>query len=102
MTHVILRKIAASRCPEAPSAPPGSPDVAADDPTRSLPVDYELEGHLLAPLEVGGVIRLLRFRRNEVSALGLFESSAIVAVREPFVETRNSIYHVQVCRVCAA
>lgn len=94
-THVVIRKIASSRCPRVPAAPRQS-DQEANDPTRSLPVDYEMEGHLLAPLAVGGTIRLQRIRRNQVQAAGQFESSGIVAIREPFVETRNSIYLVEV------
>lgn len=96
MNHVIVRKIAISRNPVAPAAPPDLWDQEAHALARSLPIDYEMEGHLLEPLRVGGIIRLRRFRRNHVRADGHFESSEIVAIREPLVETRNSIYLVEV------
>lgn len=96
MNHVFVRKIAISRNPVAPAAPPELWDQDAQALTRSLPIDYEMEGHLLEPLCVGGIIRLRRFRRNHVRADGHFESSEIVAIREPFVETRNSIYLIEV------
>lgn len=96
MSHVIVRKIAISRNPVAPAAPPGLWDQEAHALARSLPIDYEMEGHLLEPVRVDGIIRLRRFRRNDVRADGYFESSEIVAIREPFVETRNSIYLVEV------
>lgn len=92
--HVIIRKIGTSRAPDAPAAAPGQLDQEASNPTHSLPIDYEMEGHLLEPIAIGRTIRLRRFRRNDVLADGLFESSEVVAIREPFVETRNSIYRV--------
>jgi len=94
MTYVIVRKIAASRCPDVPAAPPGPLDRPAVSPLHSLPIDYEMEGYLFEPLRIGGIIRLHRIRRNQVIASGKFESSPIVALRDPFVETRNSIYHI--------
>lgn len=96
MTHVILRKIGISPRPDVPAAPPGLEDQPADSPHHSLPLDYEMEGDLLEPLQIGRTIRLRRYRRNHVKIDGNFESTPIVAIREPFVETRNSIYLVKI------
>jgi hypothetical protein len=63
----------------------------------SLPVDYELQGVLMAPVRVGGQIHVFRTWRNGVEADGFFESTPIVKIRKPsLVETFNSVYRVSV------
>ena len=70
--------------------------------TGSLPVDYELEGVLLAPLIVGGRIQAYRTSRNGIKADGLFESTAIVRIRKgSLVETINSVYRVLTLSIAA-
>jgi len=67
------------------------------DNKGSLPVDYELQGVLLAPVRVGGQIHVFRTCRNGVRADGFFYSTPIVKIREPsLVETFNSVYRVSV------
>ena len=56
---------------------------------KSLPVDYELEGTLLAPVRLGQQLVVFRHNRNGVAALGLFCSSP---VEEIMVVTGNSVY----------
>ncbi len=68
---------------------------APGDPNNrgSLPVDYEFQGILLAPVRVGGQIHVYRTWRNGVKADGFYESTPIVSILEGFmVETFNSIY----------
>ncbi|MDO8539239.1 MAG: hypothetical protein Q7S40_02275 [Opitutaceae bacterium] len=56
---------------------------------KSLPVDYELEGTLLAPVRLGQQLVVFRHNRNGVAALGIFCSSP---VEEIMVVTGNSVY----------
>lgn len=69
--------------------------------TDSLPVDYEIEGYLLGPVEVGGRLHVLRTRRNGIGCLGEFLSTVIQAVDIESeselacrLTTLNSIYRV--------
>ncbi|XHR27227.1 MAG: hypothetical protein ACFUZC_14900 [Chthoniobacteraceae bacterium] len=63
---------------------------------KSLPVDYELTGELLAPPRIGEGLMVFRETRNGVRAEGLFTTSPIVegekcgeALR---LVTGNSVY----------
>jgi hypothetical protein len=60
----------------------------------SLPVDYELEGRLDAPLEIGKPISLLRHKRNGVRIFGITTTSYVKAMYldQGLIETENSIY----------
>jgi hypothetical protein len=60
----------------------------------SLPVDYQMRGYLLKPVEVGGLIVLFRLWRNGVTSDGIFTSSPIMSVKGDLVETFNSIYRI--------
>jgi len=96
-TTVVIRKLSACSSPVAEPTSwddwvPGGPDNLG-----SLPVDYELRGILLAPINVGGQIHVYRTWRNGVEADGFFASTTIVSVlSESMVETFNSIYRVSI------
>jgi len=92
-TNVLIRKLSACKNPVTePSSwtdwvPGGSNNCA------SLPVDYELRGILLEPVNVGGKIHAFRTWRNGVEADGFFASTTIVRILSGSkVETFNSIY----------
>jgi hypothetical protein len=61
----------------------------------SLPVDYVLVGTLIEPPRVGGRVRILRFQRNGVDALGLFESTIVTQVTFDGFTTCNSVYRMR-------
>ena len=91
---VIVRKI--DRC-KSPVCEPGdfaTWNFGGDNGHLSLPVKYEMEGTLLAPLQVGGNIKLHRTRRNDVVAEGAFTSSPIMRIEGDLVETYNSLYRI--------
>jgi len=63
------------------------------DNQGSLPVDYELEGILFEPIELGQHLCVLREARNGVRVDGSFISTTIVAIDLPDkVVTMNSVY----------
>src|SRR5882672_9184799 len=94
--HVSLRKLS-----EAPNArcksalwrefTPG----AEGDGRESLPVAYELEGELLAPITLGCPMRIFRTKRNGVEVDGMFTSSPVQAMDAGWVRTENSLYRVR-------
>lgn len=59
---------------------------------KSLSVDYEFEGTLLAPILLGKQLIAFRHNRNGVPALGLFCSSP---VEEIVLVARNSVYRLR-------
>ena len=59
---------------------------------KALPVDYEFEGTLLAPIVLGQQVIALRHDRNGVPALGLICSTA---VEEIVLVTRNCVYRLR-------
>ena len=58
---------------------------------QSLPIDYELEGTLLAPILLGRQLEVSRNKRNGVVTDGHFSSTNVVEI---VVVTRNSIYRI--------
>jgi hypothetical protein len=60
----------------------------------SLPVDYEIEGILLADVEVGGSVYVARAVPS--GAIRLFSSTPVVSVTQNGFATANSIYRVEV------
>ena len=61
----------------------------------SLPMQYFLRGFLLAPVEFGLPLRILRIHRNDVDTLGIFTSTDICEIKDgQTVETFNSIYRI--------
>jgi len=59
---------------------------------ESLPVAYELDGKLLAPLTLGQPIRIRRTARNGVICDGDFTSSPVQEIGTDWVRTENSVY----------
>lgn len=55
-------------------------------------VGYWLEGNLLTPMSVGGVLWVDRKVRNGESVEGYFRSSPIIKIDGKEVHTNNSVY----------
>lgn len=65
------------------------------DNQGGIPIDYEIEGILLEPIEVHGNLFVARHLRNGVRADGFFVSTMIVELDSPDrIVTRNSIYSI--------
>ncbi len=93
---VRLVKLAETPDLESPAAEwesyvPGEPGEG----TAPLPVNYELEGELTAPIVVGRQICILRRIRCGVAVGGLFLSSEVVLIEEGMVATLNSVYRIE-------
>lgn len=58
----------------------------------SLPVEYEIEGELAAPIEVGKSVLVFRDRRNGKKADGIFQTTKVLEVTPEGFRTRNSVY----------
>lgn len=58
----------------------------------SLPVEYEIEGELSAPIEVGKSVLVFRDKRNGKKANGIFQTSEVLEVALNGFRTRNSVY----------
>ena len=63
-------------------------------PGFSLPIGYELQGQLSAPIVIGECIVVLRTHRNGEEVLGWFRSTVIREIQGAEVTTTNSVYHV--------
>jgi hypothetical protein len=65
----------------------------------SLPLDYEVKGHLVYPVRVGDTIFVRRTERNGVKSDGVFVSSVIKRIKEgkkhTLAMTRNSVYVIE-------
>jgi len=61
----------------------------------SLPVDYLLVGELIEPPVVGSEVVILRFIRNGIEDLGIFRSTAVVALTADGFATLNSVYRLE-------
>lgn len=102
-TFVEMCKVSASARPMVESGEWERWVIGSADNAGSLPVGYAMHGVLLKPLQVGAPIRLLRVRRNGVTAIGEFTSTAVVAIRPAhLVETTNSIYIVHTTGITSA
>jgi len=60
----------------------------------SPPVDYELRGCLIEPLEIGKPILVARTHRNNVQVLGAFISTPVRQFKNGAAITMNSIYFI--------
>jgi hypothetical protein len=58
----------------------------------SLPVEYEIEGELSAPITVGESVLVFRDRRNGKKDGGIFQTSKVLEVSPEGFRTRNSVY----------
>ena len=89
-----LTKIAAAPSPRTPSATSDTYLYGGEN-LLSLPVEYWLEGILLAPPQIGESLQVDRRIRNGVTACGFFESTPITAIDGDRVTTLNSIYLIE-------
>ena len=60
--------------------------------SHSIPVEYNLEGILSFPIEVGESVIVQRTKRNGVEAYGMFSTSRLTEVGDKYFKTRNSLY----------
>ena len=65
----------------------------------SLPIEYQIEGELLAEIKEGKSIHVERTSRNGIKSFGYFTSSVVSEVIEKeggrLVKTGNSVYFVE-------
>ena len=67
----------------------------SDNPGQSLPVEYWIEGTLLANIVVGSCVRVNRDVRNGVVVSGLFTTSPVQSISPGEFCTMNSVYKVE-------
>ncbi len=60
--------------------------------SHSIPVEYNLEGILSFPIEVGESVIVQRTKRNGVEAYGMFSTSRVTEVGDNYFKTKNSVY----------
>lgn len=99
MKLVKVTKINESASPDFKSAKWEKFVPGKDNGDVSLPLDYEIKGHLVYPVRVGDTIFVKRIERNGVKSDGVFVSSVVKEIKEgkkhTLVSTRNSIYIVE-------
>lgn len=59
---------------------------------KSIPIEYEIEGTLLTPIEIGNGVNVLRTKRNGVVAHGLFQTTNVTELTDTTFKTKNSVY----------
>lgn len=93
--YVRLTKLKEANNPIAPT--PNKKDYVpgTDNGFVSLPIDYTVEGYLLADVKVGDIIQVDRRKRNGVEMLGFMSTSSITKINKDTIETRNSIYKIE-------
>lgn len=92
--YLIIKKLSATSNPVAPTPAKEGFIPGADNGPVSLPVEYEIEGFLRAPMKVGEPLLVNRIKRNGVVIPGMFSTSPIVKINGHTVETANSIYQI--------
>ena len=60
--------------------------------SHSIPVEYNLEGILSFPIQVGESVIVQRTKRNGVEAYGMFSTSRVTEVGNNYFKTQNSVY----------
>ena len=60
--------------------------------SHSIPVEYNLEGILSFPIQVGEGVVVQRTKRNGVEAYGIFSTSRVTEVGNNYFKTLNSVY----------
>ena len=60
--------------------------------SHSIPVEYNLEGILSFPIQVGEGVVVQRTKRNGVEAYGVFSTSTVTEVGDNYFKTLNSVY----------
>lgn len=68
--------------------------IHAGEECRGLPVDYEMEGILLANVEVGKSVHVAR--QMPRGAVRIFTSSPVISVQQGAFATANSFYRLEV------
>ncbi len=98
---VLIRKLGETADPHYPSGNPKTNWTGQRIPGQfSVPIQTEIEGELLFPIEVGAIICAVCCKRNGESFTGAFRSSIVTAILLQYdgskhVHTGNSIYHVK-------
>jgi len=62
------------------------------DNYSSIPIEYNLEGILSFPIQVGEGVVVQRTKRNGVEAYGVFSTSRVTEVGNNYFKTSNSVY----------
>jgi hypothetical protein len=62
------------------------------DDYNSIPVEYNLEGILAFPIQVGEGVIVERTKRNGVDVRGVFTTSRVTEVGDKYFKTQNSVY----------
>ena len=62
------------------------------DNYSSIPIEYNLEGILSFPIQVGEGVVVQRTKRNGVEAYGIFSTSRVTEVGNNYFKTQNSVY----------
>jgi hypothetical protein len=62
------------------------------DNYSSIPIEYNLEGILPFPIQVGESVTVQRTKRNGVEAYGVFSTSRVTEVGNNYFKTQNSVY----------
>ena len=62
------------------------------DDYNSIPVEYNLEGILAFPIQVGEGVIVERTKRNGVDVRGVFTTSRVTEVGDNYFKTQNSVY----------
>jgi len=60
--------------------------------SHSIPVEYNLEGILSFPIQVGEGVVVQRTKRNGVEAYGIFSTSRVTEMGDNYFKTLNSVY----------
>ena len=63
-----------------------------NDNYSSIPIEYNLEGILSFPIQVGEGVVVQRTKRNGVEAYGIFSTSRVTEVGNNYFKTQNSVY----------
>jgi hypothetical protein len=69
--------------------------IMGEPPTdnyNSIPVEYNLEGILAFPIQVGEGVIVERTKRNGVEVRGMFTTSRVTEVGDNYFKTQNSVY----------
>jgi len=91
-TPVRVIKLAACRDAGAPASAWEEWKRGVLNDGASLPVQYELQGSLIAPMEVGKPILVKRTHRKGVEADGFFYSTPVRQFGNGHAITLNSVY----------
>lgn len=96
--NVRIKKLSPSKNPRYPTPEMANYKVGQflGNEGLSIPVDYEIEGVLMADIVIGCSVIVYRTKRNGVECDGLFHTSKVVFLNENGFETENSIYQLEI------